>query len=114
MSEEVIGLKTALTLGGALVTAVSAFWAAKLTAKKDNDELDEKIAEIRAQLAMLAGKSQGREDVKEVVKDSLEGLIMLLKEIRRTVDSNNTDIKDVLIKQGILTERVSHLERRRD
>lgn len=114
MTTEVIGVKTALALGSALVSAVTAYWLAVMRAKKDSTDLEAKIAELRQELATIKSTAQKREDVKEVVKESLDGLIVLLKEIRKTVDSNNEDIKEVLIAQGILTQRVNSLERRRD
>lgn len=113
MNEITIGVKTAISIGSTVVAVVSAYWLARRSATKENVELERKLNKLKVQLTELSSSSQGRDDVKELVRESLDSLSIILKAIKDTADTNSDDLKAVLIQQGVLNEKVQALEEHR-
>lgn len=114
MSEITVGIKTVISIVSGTVAAVSAYWLARRAASKDTLDLERKFNKLRLQVTELAATAQDREDVKELVRESLDNLSSILKTIKQNADSNSDDLKEVLIQQGILNEKVRALEEHRE
>ena len=113
MSEITIGIKTAISIGSTIVAVVTAYWLARRSATKENMDLERKLSKLKVQLTELSASSQDREDVKELVRESLDSLSIILKAIKDTADTNSDDLKAVLVQQGVLNEKVQALEEHR-
>lgn len=113
MSEITIGLKTMISVGTVVASVVSAYWLARRAASKDTLELERKFNKLRLQIAELASTSQDREGVRALVRESLDNLSVILTTIKQTSDSNSDELREVLIQQGILKEKVHALEEHR-
>lgn len=68
MSEITIGLKTVMAIVSGTAGIVSAYWLARRAAKQDNTELSERLHKLKLQVAT----AQDRDDVKELVRESLD------------------------------------------
>lgn len=110
MSEITIGIKTVISIVSGTVGLVSAYWFARRAAAKDTLELERKLTKLKVQLVELASTSQDREDVKVLVRDSLDNLSSILTTIQQAADTNSDELREVLIQQGILSEKVRALE----
>lgn len=91
---------------------VSAYWLARRAAAKDTLELERKFNKLKAQVAEVATSAQGREEVRALVRESLDSLSVILTAIKQTSDINSDELKEVLIQQAILREKVNALEHR--
>ena len=113
MSEITFGVKTVVSVVSGAIGLVSAYWLARRAASKETLELERKFNKLRLQVTELAATAQDREDVKELVRESLDNLSSILTSIKQTADTNSDDLKEVLIQQGILSEKVHSLEEHR-
>jgi len=113
MSEFTIGIKTLISIVSTVAGVVTAYWLARRSATKENLDLERKLSKLRVQLAELSASSQDRDDVKELVRESLDSLSIILKAIKDTADTNSDDLKAVLIQQGVLNSKVQALEEHR-
>lgn len=113
MNEVTIGLKTVISAISATAGIVTAYWLARRSASRESLELERKLSKLGHQVAELSGNSQGRDDVKELVRESLDSLSIVLKAIKNTSDTNSDELKAVLIQQGVLNEKVRALEEHR-
>jgi hypothetical protein len=112
MSEETIGIKTVLTIISTVAGLVTAYWLARRSASKENLDLERQLNKLRLQVTQLSGSAQDRDDVKVLVRESLDNLSTILNAIKDTSDTNSDDLKAVLIQQGVLNEKVQALEER--
>lgn len=113
MSEVVIGIKTVISIASTAVAVATAYWMARRSATKENLDLERKLNQVRIQITELSGSTQDRDDVKELVRESLDSLSIILKAIKDTADTNSDDLKAVLIQQGVFNEKVQALEEHR-
>lgn len=113
MTEFTLGIKTIISIVTTAAGVVTAYWLARRSASKENLDLERQLAKLRLQVAQLSGTTQDRNDVKELVRESLDSLSIILKAIKDTADTNSDDLKAVLIQQGVLNEKVQALEEHR-
>jgi len=113
MSEIAIGIKTLISITSTAVAVATAYWLARRSATKENLDLERKLNKLRIQVTQLSGTSQDRDDVKELVRESLDSLSIILRAIKDTADTNSDDLKAVMIQQGVLNEKVQALEEHR-
>lgn len=113
MSEIAIGIKTVISVVSTAVAVSTAYWLARRSATRENLDLERKLNKLRIQITEISGTSQDRDDVKELVRESLDSLSIILKAIKDTADTNSDDLKVVLVQQGVLNEKVQALEEHR-
>ena len=110
MTEITVGIKTVALITSTTASVVTAYWLARRAAAKDNLELERQFNKLRLQVTTLAAKSQDREEVKELVRESLASLSAMLTALGQSSEANSDELRDVLIQQGILNEKVRALE----
>lgn len=110
MSEITIGIKTVISIVSGTVGLVSAYWFARRAAAKDTLDLERKFNKLKMQVVAVESTSQDRDDVKVLVRDSLDNLSAILTAIQQTADTNSDELMEVRIQQGILSEKVRALE----
>lgn len=118
MSEIAIGVKTAVALCAAVSSVVSAYWLARRSAAKDTAELErkleKKVALLTESIVELAANTKDKDEIRELVDDSLHNLSVILEAIKCTTDGNNQQLQEVLIQIAVLKEKVRALEESND
>lgn len=99
-----------MTIVSGTVAVVTAYWLARKAAAKDNTDLGDKLNRLKTQVAVINATAQDRDEVKELVRESLDSLSTMLTAIGNAAEANSDELREVLIQQGVLNEKVRALE----